>query len=184
MTTVGKVAYVTYEELNFDVRAVVGRLLTAPLPRGAASRLRARVLRLTGMTIGDGTLLLANISVIGSRGSWRNVTIGRQCFINDGCTFDAAGPIELGDEVNLGQGVLITTSSHVIGAPERRAGQLKPEPVRIGHGAWIASRAVVLPGVEVGEGAIVAAGAVVARSVAPNTLVGGVPARVIRHLDH
>ena len=79
---------------------------------------------------------------------------------------------------------VITTSSHVIGTPERRAGRLKPEPVRIGHGAWIASRAVILPGVEVGEGAIVAAGAVVARSVAPNTLVGGIPARVIRHLDH
>jgi maltose O-acetyltransferase len=184
MTSVGKVAFVASEELNFDVRAVIGRVLTAPLPRGAASRLRARILRVSGMTIGDGTLVLSNFSVIGSRGCWRNVTIGRRCFINDGCVFDAAGAIELGDEVNLGQGVLITTSSHVIGTPERRAGRLKPEPVRIGHGAWIASRAVILPGVEVGEGAIVAAGAVVARSVAPNTLVGGIPARVIRPLDH
>ena len=61
---------------------------------------------------------------------------------------------------------------------------MDPKPVRIGDGAWLASRAVVLPGVTVGEGAIVAAGAVVTRSVEPHTLVGGVPARLIRHLDH
>jgi len=182
--SLAKLAHVTGEELDFDARALMARLLIAPLPRGAASRLRARLLRLSGMAIGDGTLLLSGFSLIGSRGSWRNLVIGRQCFINDGCVFDAAGLIEIGDEVNLGQGVLITTSSHVIGTPDRRAGRLTPKPVRIEAGAWLASRAVILPGVTVGEGAIVAAGAVVTRSVAPNTLVGGVPARVIRHLDH
>jgi len=184
VSLIGKLAHVTGEELNFDLRALIGRLLIAPLPHGSASRLRARLLGLTGVQIGYGTLLLSGFSLIGSRGSSRNLVIGRHCFINHGCVFDAAGLIEIGDEVNLGQGVLITTSSHVIGTPDRRAGRLTPEPVRIEAGAWLASRAVILPGVTVGEGAIVAAGAVVTRSVAPNTLVGGVPARVIRHLDH
>lgn len=171
------------EELDFEPRDILCRLLIAPLPRGSASRLRARLLRAAGLAIGDGTLLMSSFTLTGGRGAWRNLTVGRLCFINHGCVFDASGPIVIGDEVNLGQGVLITTSSHLIGAPERRAGLLTPEPVRIGHGAWLASRVVVLPGVEVGDGAIVAAGAVVTRSVAPHTLVGGVPARLIRHLD-
>jgi len=54
----------------------------------------------------------------------------------------------------------------------------------VGDGAWIATRAVVLPGVTIGEGAVVAAGAVVTRSVAPHTMVGGVPARVLRDLPN
>jgi acetyltransferase-like isoleucine patch superfamily enzyme len=128
-------------------------------------------------------LLTSGFTLLGGRGAAANLTIGRGCFINHGCVFDAAGPIVIGDEVNLGQGVLITSGSHVIGAPDRRAGQMTPEPVYIGDGAWLSSRSVILPGVTVGDGAIVAAGAVVTRSVEPNTLVGGVPARLIRHLD-
>ncbi|MEO8695711.1 MAG: DapH/DapD/GlmU-related protein [Acidimicrobiales bacterium] len=96
--------------------------------------------------------------------------------------FDALAPIELGDDVALGHGVLITTAAHRIGTAERRAGLVEPKPIRIGHGAWLASRSVILPGVEVGDGAIVAAGAVVTQSVPPNVLVAGVPAKVVREL--
>jgi maltose O-acetyltransferase len=178
-----KLSRVLHEELvGMDGRAVLGHLLIAPIPPGAASRLRARLLRLAGLRIGDRTLLMASFSLIGGRGSWRNLTIGADCFINQGCVFDATAPIDIGDNVNFGQGVLVTTSSHRIGGPERRGGLLEPEPVRIGAGAWLASRVIVLPGVEIGEGAVVCAGAVVTRSVPPNTMVGGVPAREIRRL--
>jgi maltose O-acetyltransferase len=181
---VGKLLRVLGEELaGMDGRAAIGRALIAPLPRGAASRTRARLLRLVGHSIGDRTLLMSSFMLIGGHGAARRLRIGADCFINQDCVFDATAVIEIGDNVNLGHGVLITTSSHAIGGAERRGGRLEPEPVRVGDGAWLASRVVVLPGVEVGEGAIVAAGAVVTRSVPPHTMVGGVPAREIRRLE-
>jgi len=88
----------------------------------------------------------------------------------------------IGDGVAIGQHVLFTTNSHASGHPLRRAGALVAEPIRIGHGAWIAARAVLLPGVTVGDGAIVTAGAVVTRSIPAHTMAGGVPARPIKEL--
>jgi len=111
------------------------------------------------------------------------VSIGARCFINQGCVFDASAPIEIGDDVAIGHQVLLTTSGHRMDQAVRRAGALAPEPIRVGRGAWLASRVVVLPGVTVGNGAVVCAGAVVARSVPDNAMVGGVPAKLIRMLD-
>jgi maltose O-acetyltransferase len=164
-------------------RALLGRLLIAPLPSGSAGRLRARVLRSVGYAIGRRTLLMSSFTLLGGRGALRNLSIGADCFINQGCVLDASAPLTIGDNVAFGQGVLITTSSHRIGAPDRRSGLLDPLPVRVGDGAWLASRVVVLPGIDIGDGAVVCAGAVVSRSVPPNTMVGGVPARYIRELD-
>ena len=184
MSLWSKFVEVTREEIGgLDPRGMLGRSLVAVLPDGAAGRLRTRLLQLSGLSVGDRTLLTSNPSVIGGRGAWRNLTIGTDCYINQGCIFDATAPIAVGNHVAFGHGVMVTTSSHLIGSPDRRSGLLKPEPVRIGDGAWLASRVVVLPGVEIGAGAVVCAGAVVARSVAPNTMVGGVPARLIRRLD-
>jgi maltose O-acetyltransferase len=166
-----------------EPRASLARLVTAPLPRGGLSRTRTAVHRLLGLSIGDGTLLVSSLAVIGGRGSWRNVSIGSNCFINQGCVLDATAPIEIGNDVNFGHDVLVTTSAHRIGHADRRAGALEPAGVRIGNGAWLASRVVVLPGVEIGAGAVVAAGAVVTRSIPPHTMVGGVPARKIKPLD-
>jgi maltose O-acetyltransferase len=181
---IAKFGQVLSQELGgADLRPALGRLLVSPLPRGTASRTRARVLRLVGHSIGDRTLLMSSFMLIGGRGATKRLEIGPDCFINQDCVFDATAPIVIGENVNLGHGVLITTSHHLIGGPERRGGLLEPKPVRIGDGAWLASRVIVLPGVEVGDGAIVAAGAVVTCSVAPHTLVAGVPAREIRRLD-
>jgi maltose O-acetyltransferase len=175
---------VAEERAGMDLGATTGRALVALLPRGGASRTRARLLRLAGHSIGDRTLVMSSFMLVGGHGAARRLEIGTDCFINQDCVFDATAPIVIGNDVNLGHGVLITTSSHVIGGPERRAGLLQPEPVRIGDGAWLASRVIVLPGVEVGAGAIVAAGAVVTRSVPPHTVVAGVPAREIRRLPN
>ena len=165
-----------------EPRAILARVLTAPLPRGGMSRTRTALHRMVGLSVGNGTLLSSSIAVIGGRGSWRNVSIGSNCFINQGCVLDATAPIEIGDDVNFGHDVLVTTSAHRLGMPDRRAGALAPAGVKIGDGAWLASRVVVLPGVEIGPGAIVAAGAVVTRSVPHDTLVAGIPARPIRSL--
>lgn len=181
--TTGRLTRFAREEFHFDTRALLGRVLAAPLPAGSASRVRARLLRVGGLSIGDGTLVMSTPTIIGGRCAWQNLVVGARCFINQNCVFDATAPIIIGDDVNFGEGVLITTSAHRIGTAERRAGLLEPEAVRVGHGAWVASRAVVLPGIEVGAGAIVCAGAVVTRSVAANTMVAGVPARELRRLD-
>jgi maltose O-acetyltransferase len=179
----GGLLRVAREELAMDGRAIVGRALVAVIPAGSAARLRSRLLRAAGWRIGVRTLLLSAPRVLGGPSAAKKLRIGDDCFLNHGCVFDASAPIVIGNHVNFGEGVLITTSSHRIGGPARRAGLLEPEPVRIGDGAWLASRAVILPGVEVGAGAIVCAGAVVTRDVPPHTMVGGVPARPIRPLD-
>ena len=66
--------------------------------------------------------------------------------------------------------------------PARR-GDLEPAPIRVGNDVWIGANATVLPGVTVGDGAVIAAGAVVTRDVPPMTVVGGVPAKIIKHID-
>jgi maltose O-acetyltransferase len=171
------------EYVGMDVRASLARVVVAPLPRGAACRTRAQLMRLVGVSIGPRTLVMSSLRISGGAGAARRVRIGADCFINEDCVIDATADVQIGNDVNFGQGVLVTTSGHAVGSPERRAGLIQPEPVRIGDGAWLASRVIVLPGIEIGEGAIVGAGAVVTRSVAPHTLAAGVPAREIRRLD-
>ncbi len=78
---------------------------------------------------------------------------------------------------------MLITSTHEIGPHQYRAGKDTTRPITIGDGVWIGARAVVLPGVTIGNGSIVAAGAVVNRPVGSNVLVAGVPARFVKHLD-
>jgi maltose O-acetyltransferase len=180
----GRLATVLRDEIGgVEPRAILARAVVAPFPRGGFSRTRAALLRRLGLSIGPGTILTSNVVVIGGRGSWQNVTIGADCFINQDCVLDATARITIGDHVNFGHGVLVTTSRHLVGLSDRRAGRLDPASVTIGDGAWLASRVVVLPGVEIGPGAIVGAGAVVTRSIPAHTLVGGVPAREIKRLE-
>lgn len=175
--------YVVREEFkNLDLRLATGLALAGMLPQPVGHRLRTRLLRMAGVEIGRTTVVLGRIRMTGSRQAGSNVRIGELCVINFGCIFDAAAPIVIGDRVGLGQEVVILTNGHVVGPPAQRLGPLAARGVTIGDGAWVSTRAIVLPGVEIGEGAVVAAGAVVTRSVPPHRLVGGVPARVIRHL--
>ena len=83
----------------------------------------------------------------------------------------------------LGHDCLFLTVDHEVGPPWRRAGWSTHQPIVIGDGVWLASRVTVLPGVTIGNGAVVAAGALVASNVPPHTMVGGVPARLLRKLD-
>ena len=110
------------------------------------------------------------------------ITIGRGTYIGRHCVFDSAAPIEIGDHVNLAMDVLLLTGSHAVGDQHRRAGPLTAEPIRIGNGAWLGARVTVLPGVVIGSGAIIAAGAVVTKECEANALYAGVPARWVRTL--
>jgi maltose O-acetyltransferase len=104
------------------------------------------------------------------------LTIGDECFINRGYYFDLTAPIRLGSRISIGTHAVLVTANHEIGGASRRAGDIDPQPIVIEDGAWIGTRVTILPGVTIGRGAVVASGAVVHRSVAPNTLVAGVPA--------
>ena len=90
-------------------------------------------------------------------------------------------PAIIGGDQKTRHGVVLATLNHAM-APENR-GTMIPAPIRIGRRVWIGASATVLPGVTIGDGAVVAAGAVVNRDVPENTVVGGVPARIIRHLS-
>lgn len=89
----------------------------------------------------------------------------------------------IGRNVNFGPFVRVVTDTHDIGGPERRAGQVRHDPVHIGDGAWIGAGALILGGVTIGAGAVVAAGAVVVKDVPPHTVVAGTPARHVRDLE-
>lgn len=110
----------------------------------------------------------------------KNITIGKNVFINSGCRFQDQGGITLGDGALIGHNVVLATLNHGL-APEKRQ-TLYPSPILIGNNVWIGANATVVPGVTIGDGAIVAAGAVVTRDVPANTMVGGVPARVIKQI--
>lgn len=111
----------------------------------------------------------------------KNIHIGKNVFINMGCKFQDQGGIFIGDGALIGHNVVLATLNHAK-SPDNRATMI-PSPIHIGRNVWIGSNATVLPGVTIGDGAIVAAGAVVTTDVPENTIVGGVPARIIRTIQ-
>lgn len=110
----------------------------------------------------------------------KNLVIGERVFINSGCRFQDQGGIVIGDDVLVGHNVVLASLNHDLDPAHRST--VLPQPIVIGDRVWIGAGATVLAGVTIGAGAVVAAGAVVTRDVAPNTVVGGVPARRIRDL--
>lgn len=108
----------------------------------------------------------------------KNLRLGKDVFINLGCRFQDTGGITIGDGTLIGHGSTLTTLNHRID-PARRADML-PFPIVIGRNVWLGAGVTVVPGVTIGDGAIVGAGAVVTKDVAADTIVAGVPARVVR----
>lgn len=111
----------------------------------------------------------------------QNIHIGRNVFINAGCHFQDHGGVTLGDGTLVGHNVVFATLNHALD-PAHRA-EMTPGPIVVGRNVWIGSNATILQGVTIGDGAVVAAGAVVTRDVEPRTIVGGVPARMIRRIE-
>lgn len=143
----------------------------------------ATLLRLSGGTIGQSSIVRHGITLTGERVLMKNLVVGEGCYIEPNCTFDLLDQITIGDGVTIGHQVMILTSSHQIGPKEHRAGESTRAPVVIEKGAWIGARSTLLPGVTVGEGAIVAPGALVNKDVAPHTHVSGIPVKVIANLN-
>ena len=111
----------------------------------------------------------------------KNITIGKDVFINSGCHFQDQGGIEIGDGALIGHNVVLATINHDLNPKENRKNHYAA--IKIGAHVWIGSNATVLPGVTIGDYAVVAAGAVVTRDVPAMTVVGGVPAGVLRTIQ-
>ena len=121
-----------------------------------------------------------NIEKGANFGSGRGIIIGDNSGIGINC--QVRGPLEIGSDVMMGPEVLILTQNHQydrIDIPMRMQG-FKKQSVKIGNDCWIGQRAIILPGVSLGNGVIVAAGAVVTKSFPDYCIIGGVPAKIIK----
>jgi len=110
----------------------------------------------------------------------RFINIGKHVFINHACSFLDMGSITIEDGALIGPRVNLVTENHPLDPDQRSA--LVTKPITIKRKAWIGAGATILPGVTVGENAVVAAGAVVSKDVPDNTIVGGVPAKFIKSI--
>lgn len=136
--------------------------------------LRALMSRLVGYRVDDGFRLFPPVYT----DFGKNIKIGKDVFVNSGCSFQDQGGVTLGDGCLVGHNVVFATLDHDK-RPGRR-GDMTAAPIVVGKDVWIGAHATILKGVTIGDGAIVAAGAVVTRDVPPNTIAAGVPARVVK----
>lgn len=110
----------------------------------------------------------------------KHTRIGKNVFINFDCTFLDLGGITIEDNVQIAPKVSLLTEGHPISAENRQS--LIVAPIHIKKNAWVGANATILPGVTIGENAIVAAGAIVSRDVPDNVIVGGIPAKIIKNI--
>ncbi|WP_413670683.1 DapH/DapD/GlmU-related protein [Mucilaginibacter sp. Mucisp86] len=159
------------------VNEVVNRTLSlSPALNAATSvdEVREKLSEIIGSQIDNSTTIFAPFHT----NLGRFINIGKHVFINHACSFLDMGGITLEDHVLIGPKVNLITENHPLDPTDRRGMLCKP--ILIKRNAWIGAGATILPGVIIGENAVVAAGAVVSKDVADNTVVGGVPAKVIR----
>jgi len=148
--------------------------------RGSGSRLEIGV----GSSVGPYTILDLTSDPANPRSSPANLVIGRDTAINEFNNIRAAGgSIHIGNHCLISQFVSIIASNHAVDEPgliRETAWDTSKNRVEIGDDVWIGAQAVVLPGVRIGDGAVIAAGSVVTRDVPANAVASGVPARVKR----
>lgn len=110
----------------------------------------------------------------------KNIHLGKGVFINAGCKFQDQGGIYIGDGALIGHNTVLATLNHGI-LPEERH-DLIPKPIRIGKNVWIGSNSTILPGVSIGDNAVIGAGSVVTKDIPENMIAVGSPARVIKSI--
>ncbi|KTD57369.1 sugar O-acetyltransferase [Legionella shakespearei] len=156
--------------------------ITAKLNRltfNDADEIRALFSELIGKKVDESFLLIPPFYTAGGD----EIRIGRNVFINQNCTLYDLGGLDIADDVMIGPNVSIITASHPL-EPSKRRNITIGKPIVIEKNVWIATGAIIIGGVTLGENSVVAAGSVVTKNIPPNTLVGGNPARVIRSISN
>lgn len=166
--------YVGSDELYADVQRCMQ--LVAEMNSGyrTEAEVRAYLRRITDSDIDETVRVFTPFNI----NYGKKTTFGKGSFVNFGCTFLALGGITIEEGAFIAPHCVLATEYHPEDPATRHS--LLTKPIVIGRNAWIGANATILAGVTVGENAIVAAGAVVGKDVPANTIVGGVPAKVIR----
>lgn len=143
---------------------------------------RVDILRATGFDIHSTALIRSKVLF-----QVKELEVGPDVFIGNGCSFYGSvrfpSKVTIGEQTKVAPEVMFCCSIHELGGTERRAGETCNRDIAVGKGCWIGARSTILPGVSIGDGSVIAAGAVVAKDIPANCLAGGVPARVIKKLD-
>ena len=162
-----------------DVWVIVNETIALSAKLNASTsvdEIRSVLSEIWGQTIDPSTTVLAPFST----NFGKHTRIGKNVFVNHGCSFLDLGGITIEDDVLIGPQVKLVTENHPVDPANRKSLDLKS--ILVKKNAWIGAGAVILPGVTIGENSIVAAGAVVTQDVPSNTIVGGVPAKHIKHI--
>ena len=162
-------------EIQADHRAAMAWLVRYNASLGAPAAERRQLLRERFAAVGES----ADIRPPFHCDYGFNISLGAGVFLNFDCVILDVVAVAIGDKTQIGPGVQILTADHPRGAAERASGLEFGRPVRIGQNVWIGGGAIILPGITVGDDAIIGAGAVVTRDVAASATVAGNPARQI-----
>lgn len=157
-------------EASFATKKLLVQMNNSPDPAEVRELLR----QITGSIIDDSVAIFTPLYI----NYGRNIKIGKNVFINFDCVFLDLGGITIEDNVLIAPKVSLLSEGHPVDPADRQS--LVPGPIHIKKNAWIGANATILPGVTIGENAVVAAGAVVSKDVPANTIAGGVPAKILR----
>ena len=138
---------------------------------------RERLSEIIGMSIDPSTTVFIPFHT----NFGKHIRLGKRIFVNHACSFLDLGGITIEDDVQIGPRVNLVTENHPLDPADRKS--LVLNAILIKRNAWIGAGATILPGVTIGENAVVAAGALVNKDVPDNTVVAGIPAKVVRMLD-
>lgn len=161
------------------IRHLINIILSL-LPPSRLFAARAAFLRLAGIEMHRSVKFCGRGWIYGQG----RLIIGEGTWLSPGVVFytHLEAEIQIGERCDLGPGVEFIVGSHEVGTGERRAGNGTARAIVVGNGCWVGAKSVILGGVTIGDGAIIAAGAVVTRDVPAHTLVAGVPAVVKRQM--
>ena len=143
----------------------------------STDEIRERLSEITGKQIDKSTTIFVPFYT----NFGRHIQIGKNVFINHACSFLDLGGITIEDDVLIGPKVNLITENHPIDPFQRKS--LVLNSILIKRNAWIGAGVTVLPGVTIGENSIIAAGAVVTKDVADNTIAGGIPAKILKSIS-
>jgi len=184
-TLPGKLAYYSRDLLQaIHLKYKLANLMCGILPDDASGPIRTWLYRKIGLDVTHGAFIISNMRLVsGMEGFYDKLHIGSGTVIGSRVTINLDGEVTLGTNVSIGPDVIIYTGTHPLGpGSQRRLSEIIARPVKIEDGCWIGLAATILPGVTIGHGSVVAAGAVVSQDVPPDSYVEGNPGRVIKQL--